>query len=171
MQGLQATAVTIEVNATRGVRFVLVGLPDNAVKESHERILAAIENSGFTFPTRQITINLSPADIRKEGSGYDLPMAIGILATEDKVNTSQLGKYMMVGELSLDGSLVPIRGALPVAIKAREMGFEGLCTRRQHPRGCCSKQVEGLWRKAYHPSGQSPERHRSPGTDCSGYTR
>ena len=126
MQGLQATAVTIEVNATRGVRFVLVGLPDNAVKESHERILAAIENSGFTFPTPQITINLSPADIRKEGSGYDLPMAIGILATEDKVNTSQLGKYMMVGELSLDGSLVPIRGALPVAIKAREMGFEGL---------------------------------------------
>lgn len=126
MQGLQATAVTIEVNATRGVRFVLVGLPDNAVKESHERILAAIENSGFNFPTRQITINLSPADIRKEGSGYDLPMAIGILATEDKVNTSQLSKYMMIGELSLDGSLVPIRGALPVAIKAREMGFEGL---------------------------------------------
>lgn len=126
MQGLQATAVTIEVNATRGVRFVLVGLPDNAVKESHERILAAIENSGYTFPTRQITINLSPADIRKEGSGYDLPMAIGILATEDKVNTGQLGKYMMVGELSLDGSLVPIHGALPVAIKAREMGFEGL---------------------------------------------
>lgn len=126
MQGLQATVVTIEVNATRGVRFVLVGLPDNAVKESHERILAAIENSGYTFPTRQITINLSPADIRKEGSGYDLPMAIGILATEDKVNTSRLGKYMMVGELSLDGSLVPIRGALPVAIKAREMGFEGL---------------------------------------------
>ncbi|MDY5077855.1 MAG: YifB family Mg chelatase-like AAA ATPase [Bacteroidaceae bacterium] len=125
MQGLQATAVTIEVNATRGVRFVLVGLPDNAVKESHERILAAIENSGYTFPTRQITINLSPADIRKEGSGYDLPMAIGILATEDKVNTTQLANYMMVGELSLDGSLVPIRGALPVAIKAREMGFEG----------------------------------------------
>ena len=126
MQGLQATAVTIEVNATRGVRFVLVGLPDNAVKESHERILAAIENSGYTFPTRQITINLSPADIRKEGSGYDLPMAIGILATEDKVNTTQLANYMMVGELSLDGSLVPIRGALPVAIKAREMGFDGL---------------------------------------------
>ena len=126
MQGLQATAVTIEVNATRGVRFVLVGLPDNAVKESHERILAAIENSGYTFPTRQITINLSPADIRKEGSGYDLPMAIGILATEGKVNTTQLANYMMVGELSLDGSLVPIRGALPVAIKAREMGFEGL---------------------------------------------
>ncbi len=126
MQGLQATAVTIEVNATRGVRFVLVGLPDTAVKESHERILAAIENSGYTFPTRQITINLSPADIRKEGSGYDLPMAIGILATEDKVNTTQLANYMMVGELSLDGSLVPIRGALPVAIKAREMGFEGL---------------------------------------------
>ncbi len=126
VQGLHANTVTIEVNATRGVRFFLVGLPDNAVKESHERIMAAIENSGYRFPTRQITINLAPADVRKEGSGFDLPMAIGIMATEDQVYSQDLGKYMMVGELSLDGSLQPIRGALPIAIKAREMGFEGL---------------------------------------------
>ena len=124
--GLQATTVTIEVNAARGIRFVLVGLPDNAVKESHERIMAAIENSGYNFPSRQITINLAPADIKKEGSGFDLPMAIGILATEEKVIHKSLAKYLMVGELSLDGSLMPIKGALPIAIKAREMGFEGL---------------------------------------------
>ena len=126
VQGLQATAVTIEVNATRGIRFVLVGLPDSAVKESHERILAAIENSGYSFPMRAITINLAPADIRKEGSGFDLPMAIGILATEGSVDTRLLNRYMMVGELSLDGSLQPVKGALPISIKAREMGFEGL---------------------------------------------
>ena len=126
VQGLEATAVTIEVNSTRGLRFVLVGLPDNAVKESHERITAAIENSGYSFPPRQITINLAPADIRKEGSGFDLPMAIGILATEGAVDAKSLNRYMMVGELSLDGSLQPIKGALPISIKAREMGFEGL---------------------------------------------
>lgn len=126
VQGLQATTVTIEVNATRGIRFALVGLPDNAVKESHERIMAAIENSGYSFPMRAITINLAPADIRKEGSGFDLPMAIGILATEGTVDTRLLNRYMMVGELSLDGSLQPVRGALSISIKAREMGFEGL---------------------------------------------
>lgn len=126
VQGLEATTVTIEVNSTRGMRFVLVGLPDNAVKESHERITAAIGNSGYNFPPRQITINLAPADIRKEGSGYDLPMAIGILATEGEVDGALLNRYMMVGELSLDGSLQPIKGALPISIKAREMGFEGL---------------------------------------------
>ena len=126
VQGLQATAVTIEVNASRGIRFVLVGLPDNAVKESHERIMAAIENSGYQFPSRQITINMAPADIRKEGSGFDLPLAIGILATAEKVKENLLNRYMMVGELSLDGSLMPIKGALPIAIKARELGYEGL---------------------------------------------
>ena len=126
VQGLQASAVTVEVNATRGIRFVLVGLPDNAVKESYERITAAIENSGYTFPTRAITINMAPADVRKEGTGFDLPMAIGILATGGHVDTRMLNRYMMVGELSLDGSLQPVKGALPISIKAREMGFEGL---------------------------------------------
>lgn len=126
IQGLQASAVTIEVNASRGVRFVLVGLPDNAVKESYERILAAIGNSGYTFPARQITINLAPADVRKEGSGFDLPMAIGILATGGEVDLHMLNRYMMIGELGLDGSVKPIRGALSISIKAREMGFDGL---------------------------------------------
>ncbi len=134
LQGLQATPVTIEVNSTRGIRFVLVGLPDSAVKESHERIMAAIENSGYPFPTRAITINLAPADIRKEGSGFDLPLAIGILATENHINTQLLSRYMMVGELSLDGSVMPIKGALPIAIKAREMGFEGLFVPEQNVR-------------------------------------
>ncbi|MBR1498247.1 MAG: YifB family Mg chelatase-like AAA ATPase [Bacteroidaceae bacterium] len=126
VQGLQASAVTVEVNATRGIRFVLVGLPDSAVKESYERITAAIENSGYTFPTRAITVNMAPADVRKEGTGFDLPIAIGILATGGHVETRMLNHYMMVGELSLDGSLQPVKGALPISIKAREMGFEGL---------------------------------------------
>lgn len=126
VQGLQASAVTVEVNATRGIRFVLVGLPDSAVKESYERITAAIENSGYKFPTRAITINMAPADVRKEGSGFDLPMAIGILATGGHIDTSVLNRYMMIGELSLDGSLQPVKGALPISIKARELGFEGL---------------------------------------------
>lgn len=118
--------VTIEVNSARGTRFALVGLPDNAVRESHERIMAAIQNSGYEFPTQQITINLAPADIRKEGAAYDLPMAIGILATKDLVQTRLLDRYMMVGELSLDGSVLPVKGVLPIAIKARELGCEGL---------------------------------------------
>ncbi|MBR5774789.1 MAG: ATP-binding protein, partial [Bacteroidaceae bacterium] len=126
VEGMQATPVTIEVNSSRGARFALVGLPDNAVRESHERIMAAIQNSGYEFPTQQITINLAPADIRKEGSAYDLPMAIGILATKDLVQTRLFSRYMMLGELSLDGSILPIRGALPIAIKARELGYEGL---------------------------------------------
>ena len=126
VQGLQASAVTIEVNTSRGARFVLVGLPDSAVKESYERILAAIENSGYNFPHYAITINMAPADVKKEGSGFDLPMAIGILATNGQVNSQMLNRYMMVGELSLDGSLQPIKGALPISIKARELGFEGL---------------------------------------------
>ena len=100
VQGLQASAVTIEVNTSRGLRFVLVGLPDSAVKESYERIMAAIENSGYSFPGHQITINMAPADVRKEGSGFDLPMAIGILATGGEVDTRLLNRYMMVGELS-----------------------------------------------------------------------
>ena len=115
VQGLQASTVTIEVNATRGTRFVLVGLPDSTVKESYERIVAAIENSGYTFPTREIIINLAPADVRKEGSGFDLPMAIGILALGGEVDTRLLNRYMMVGELSLDGSIQPIKGALPIS--------------------------------------------------------
>lgn len=135
VQGLEAIPITIEVNASKGFRFTLVGLPDNAVKESHERIIAAFENCGQKFPTARITVNMAPADIRKEGSGYDLPLAIGILATQGKIlNTSKLEKFILVGELSLDGSLQPIKGALPIAIKARELGYEGLIVPEQNVR-------------------------------------
>ena len=126
LQGVEATIVTIEVNTSRGVKFFLVGLPDAAVKESHERIRAALLNTGYKVPTSQITINMAPADIRKEGSAYDLPIAIGILAASDMIVSDKLSRYLIMGELGLDGSLMPIRGALPIAIKARELGYEGL---------------------------------------------
>lgn len=134
VQGLSAIPVTIEVNASRGIKFFMVGLPDNAVKESHERIVAAIHNCGYRYPTKQIVVNLAPADIKKEGAGYDLPIAIGILAADEKIKTDRLNRFMMIGELSLDGSLQPIKGALPIAIKAREMGYEGLIVPEQNVR-------------------------------------
>ena len=134
VQGLSAIPVTIEVNAARGIKFYLVGLPDNAVRESHERIVAAVENSGFRFPSKQFVINMAPADIRKEGAGFDLPLAVGILATDGKVKPDKLPHVMLLGELSLDGSLQPVKGALPVAIKAREMGYQHLIVPEQNVR-------------------------------------
>lgn len=126
VQGIDALVVTIEVNCSQGIRFLMVGLPDAAVKESHERIVSAVEHNGYKFPRRQVIVNMSPADIRKEGASYDLPLAIGILAGDGKVKSDRLGDYMLMGELSLDGSILPIKGALPIAIKAREEGFKGL---------------------------------------------
>ena len=126
VQGIDALVVTIEVNCTQGIRFFLVGLPDAAVKESHERIVSAVQHNGYKFPRRQIVINMAPADIRKEGSAYDLPLAVGILASAELIKPDKLSQYMIMGELSLDGSILPIKGALPIAIKAREDGFKGL---------------------------------------------
>lgn len=128
VQGISATIITIEVNCTKGIQFYLVGLPDNAVRESHERIISALQVSGFKYPRNRIVINMAPADIRKEGSAYDLPLAIGILAAagEIEMDRDRLEKYLLMGELSLDGSLQPIRGALPIAIKAREEHFTGI---------------------------------------------
>ena len=134
VMGLEATTITIEVNLTRGVQFHLSGLADTAVKESYDRIRAAMGNIGFKPPTADITINLSPADIRKEGSGYDLPLAIGILAAHGKVSDSSLAEYMMIGELGLDGSLKPVSGALPVAILARKEKFKGLIVPKENAR-------------------------------------
>ena len=125
VQGIDATMITIEVNITRGVQFILVGLPDNAVKESHERILSAVEYCGLRFPHQQVVVNMAPADIRKEGSAYDLPLAIGVMAADGKVNSERLDRYVIMGELGLDGHLMSIRGALPIAIKARELGYDG----------------------------------------------
>ena len=126
MMGLEATTITIEVNMTRGMMFHLSGLADTAVKESYDRIRAAMSNIGFKPPTADLTINLSPADIRKEGSGYDLPLAVGILAAHGKVSEDLLSEYMMIGELGLDGKLKPISGILSVAIRARKEKFKGL---------------------------------------------
>ena len=132
--GLEATTITIEVNMTRGVMFHLSGLADTAVKESYDRIRAAITNIGFKPPTAELTINLSPADIRKEGSGYDLPLAIGILAAHGKVSDTMLSEYMMIGELGLDGKLKPVSGVLSVAIRARKEQFKGLLVPRENVR-------------------------------------
>ncbi len=134
VQGIDATVITIEVNSTRGCMFHLVGLPDSAVKESHERILSALQVNGYKFTTSQIVINMAPADIRKEGSAYDLPLAIGMMAAKEHVSPDKLSKYIIMGELSLDGSLQPIKGALPIAIKAREDGYEGLIVPRLNAR-------------------------------------
>ena len=134
LQGIDATIITIEVNSSRGIKFFLVGLPDSAVKESHERIMSALQVNGYKFPTRQIVINMAPADIRKEGSSYDLPLAIGILASVGEIKEEKLSKHLIIGELSLDGSLQPIKGALPIAISAREQGFEGLILPKQNAR-------------------------------------
>jgi len=132
--GLEATTITIEVNMTRGVQFRLSGLADTAVKESYDRIRAAIANNGYKPPTADLTVNLSPADIRKEGSGYDLPLAIGILAAHGKIGDAMLGDYMMIGELGLDGRLKPVNGVLPVAIRARKEKFKGLIVPRENVR-------------------------------------
>ncbi len=134
VQGIDATIVTIEVNSSRGIKFFLVGLPDSAVKESHERILSALQVNGYKFPTCQIVVNMAPADIRKEGSSYDLPLAIGILASTKVVSEEKLSRYLIIGELSLDGSLQPVKGALPIAIAARAQGFEGFILPKQNAR-------------------------------------
>lgn len=132
VNGLDVTTVTVEVHITRGILYHLTGLGDTAVRESKDRIVAAMQNSGFKFPSADITINLAPADIKKEGSSYDLPVAIGIIASNEEMQTDQLANYMLVGELGLDGHLQPIRGALPIAIRARKEKFKGLIVPRQN---------------------------------------
>ena len=134
VQGIDATLITIEVNSSKGCMFYLVGLPDSAVKESHQRIISALQVNGYRMPTSNIVINMAPADIRKEGSAYDLPLAIGMLAVSGTLQPDKLDRYLLMGELSLDGSLKPIKGALPIAIKARELGFEGMIIPRQNAR-------------------------------------
>ncbi len=126
VQGIHATLITIEVNVSRGIRFLLVGLPDTSVKESHERIVSALEVNGLRFPRQQIVINMSPADIRKEGSAYDLPLAVGVLAASGAICTDHLPHTLMMGELSLDGNILPLKGALSIAVMAKEQGFTGL---------------------------------------------
>jgi magnesium chelatase family protein len=134
VHGVDATTITIEVNVLMGIKFFLVGLPDSAVKESQQRIESALLKSGHKMPQQKIVINMAPADIRKEGSAYDLPLAIGILAASGQMEVELLDKYMMMGELSLDGSLQPVKGALPIAIRARAEGFKGFILPRTNAR-------------------------------------
>ncbi len=134
VMGLEATTITIEVNMTRGMMFHLSGLADTAVKESYDRIRAAITNIGFKPPTADLTINLSPADIRKEGSGYDLPLAVGILAAHGKIDDTMLSDYIMVGELGLDGKIKPVSGVLSVAIRAQKDNFKGMIVPQENAR-------------------------------------
>ena len=134
VQGINAIMVTIEVNISNGVKFFLVGLPDDAVKESHERIASALDHNGLRLPHKQTIINMAPADIKKEGSAYDLPIAIGMLAANGVVNADEIGKYIIMGELSLDGTLRPIKGVLPIAIKAREEKFKGIILPKENSR-------------------------------------
>lgn len=134
VQGIDATLITIEVNSSRGCLFNLVGLPDSAVKESYQRIRSALQVNNYKLPTSSITINMAPADIRKEGSAYDLPLAIGMLASKEMIKPDLLPDYLIMGELSLDGGLQPIKGALPIAILARELGFKGMIVPQQNAR-------------------------------------
>ncbi|MCC8087699.1 MAG: YifB family Mg chelatase-like AAA ATPase [Rikenellaceae bacterium] len=125
IEGIDAVTITVEVSVAPGVEYHIVGLPDNAVKESLFRITSAFEHNGYKKPGKRVIVNLSPADMRKEGSSYDLPIAVGILAASEQISCSRLTDYVIMGELSLDGKILPIKGALPIAIKAREEGFKG----------------------------------------------
>jgi len=134
VHGINATIVTVEVNVSKGIKFYLVGLPDNAVKESQQRIESALRIIGHKWPGKKVVINMAPADIRKAGSAYDLPLAVGIMAAAGFIGNDELDKYVMMGELSLDGGLQPVRGILPIAIQAREEGFKGFILPRQNAR-------------------------------------
>ena len=126
LEGIEAQKVEVEVNVSRGAKFLLVGLPDNAVKESHYRISAALKNIGFKIPVKEIIINLAPADLKKEGSAYDLPIALGILCASGQIKLGLFKDYVVMGELSLDGTLRPVRGVLSMAIKAKKLGMKGI---------------------------------------------
>ncbi|WP_121665482.1 YifB family Mg chelatase-like AAA ATPase [Mesonia aquimarina] len=130
--GVEATTITVEVNINKGIGYHLVGLPDNAIRESSYRIAAALQNNGYKLPGKKITLNMAPADLRKEGSAYDLTLALGILTASSQIKAKKIEDYLIMGELSLDGSLQPIKGALPIAIKAKEEGFKGFILPKQN---------------------------------------
>jgi magnesium chelatase family protein len=142
VSGIDAEIITLEVSVSKGINFHLVGLPDNAVKESKQRVETALKSLGYKWPGKKIVINMAPADVRKEGSAYDVPLAIGILAASEQLNTETIGKYLIMGELSLDGSIHPIKGVLPIAIEALKNGFKGFILPKENVREAAV--VEGL---------------------------
>ncbi|MFD2248639.1 YifB family Mg chelatase-like AAA ATPase [Pontibacter ruber] len=134
VQGVNAYTITIEVSVSAGTKYFLVGLPDNAVKEGEQRIESALKQYHYKMPRQKVVINMAPADIRKEGSAYDLTIATGILAASGQMSPAKVSQYMIMGELSLDGSLRPIKGVLPIAIQARKEGFKGFILPAQNAR-------------------------------------
>ncbi len=134
VHGVTAYTITVEVSVTPGTKYFMVGLPDNAVKESEQRIESSLKHHGYRMPRQKVVINMAPADIRKEGSAYDLTIALGILASSDQLEGSRLGEYIIMGELALDGELRPIKGVLPIAIQARKEGFKGFVLPKQNAR-------------------------------------
>ena len=132
--GIEATTITVEVNIAAGTKYFIVGLPDIAVKESYFRIESALKNCGFKMPRQQVVVNMAPADVRKEGSAYDLTILTGILAASGQIEAEGLDNYLIMGEISLDGGLQPIKGALPIAIQARKEGFKGFILPKQNAR-------------------------------------
>ena len=142
LQGIEASTVTVEVNILQGIRFVMVGLPDSSVKESQERIDSALRQYGYKIPGKRIIINMAPADLRKEGTAYDLPIAMGILAANDQLSSELLSSMVLMGELSLDGTLLPIKGVLSIAINAMKSGFKGIILPEDN--ACEASVVEGL---------------------------
>jgi magnesium chelatase family protein len=132
--GVDAQRITIEVNIDKGIGYHLVGLPDNAVRESNFRIAAALKNIGYKLPGKKITLNMAPADLRKEGSAYDLPLTLGILAASGQINAPNIGDYVLMGELALNGKIRPIKGALPIAIQALKDGFKGILLPKENER-------------------------------------
>lgn len=130
--GVSAQTITVEVNVDKGIGYQLVGMPDIAIKESSHRISAALKNCGYSMPGKKITVNMAPADLKKEGSAYDLTIALGILAASNQIRSEKIHEYLILGELSLDGSLQPIKGVLPIAIQAREEGFKGFILPKQN---------------------------------------
>ena len=132
VQGVDATLITIEVSVSKGSKFYLVGLPDKAVQEASIRIDTALKNTNLNSPQKKTVINMAPADLKKEGAAYDLPIAIGILGATEQIKKDNLSDFLIMGELSLDGNLQTIKGALPIAILARELGFKGILLPKQN---------------------------------------
>ncbi len=160
--GVHATTITVEVNVTQGTKFFLVGLPDNAVKESEHRIESALKHIGLRMPREKTIINLAPADIRKEGSSYDLPIALGLLTASEQIDAPDLDRYLILGELALDGILRPVKGALPIAVEARNKGLKGFILPKENANEAAIVNdleiigVENLKQAIGHLSGDSP---------------
>jgi magnesium chelatase family protein len=142
VQGVDAITITVEVNVDQGINFLLVGLPDSAVKESQQRIDSALRCHGYKIPGKKVVINMAPADIRKEGSAYDMTIAMGILAASEQMKAEEVHRFVIMGELSLDGGLQSMKGALPIAIQAKKEGFKGIVLPKQNAREAAI--VEGL---------------------------